>query len=71
MNSNIKAIPYSDTFWNMTDSTFLGVESMKPVCNDHLCNKILFLVIYSEMRFNEDWIYQLTLANNFCLQELS
>ena len=30
----------------------------------------LLPVIYSVMCFNEDWMYQVTLANNFCLLEL-
>ena len=44
--------------------------TVKPVYNDHLYNKILSPVIYSVMRFNEDWRYQFTLANNICLLEL-
>ena len=43
--------------------------TVKPVCNDHLCNKNLLPVIYSVICFNEDWMYQFTLANNFCLLE--
>ena len=44
--------------------------TVKPVCNDHLYNKIFLPVIYLVIRFNEDWRYQFTLANNFCLLEL-
>ena len=44
--------------------------TVKPVCNDHLYSKNLLAVIYSVMFFNEDWRYQFTLANNFCLLEL-
>ena len=43
-------------------------DTVKPVCNDHLCDKIY--VIYSVMCFNGDWRYQFTVANNFCLMEL-
>ena len=32
-------------------------------------NNNLSTVIYSVMRFNEDWKYQFTLANNVCLLE--
>ena len=38
--------------------------TVKPVCNDHLSDKIYYLW------FIEDWRYQFTLANNFCLLEL-
>ena len=44
--------------------------TVKPVCNDHLYDKIYYLFFYSVMCFNEDWRYQFTFANNFCLLEL-
>ena len=45
-------------------------DTVQPVYNDRLYNKILSPVIFSVMRFNEDWRYQFTLAHNVCLLEL-
>ena len=44
--------------------------TVQPVCNDHLYNKIYYLFFFPVMHFNDDWRYQFTLANNFCLLEL-
>ena len=48
---------------------FTNRDTVKPVCNDHLYD-IVLPVVYSVMCFNEDWRYQFTRANNFCLLEL-
>ena len=51
---------------------FKFVYTVKPVYNDHLYNKIYYLwfIQLPGKCFNEDWMYQFTLANNFCLLEL-
>ena len=48
-------------------SMYVYDYTVKPVCNDHLSNKIYYLWFFSVMCFNKNWWYQFTRANNFCL----
>ena len=59
-----------DCVWNeLINLDYL--YTVKPVCNDHLYNKIYLLpMICSVMCLNQDWRYQFTLVNNICLLEL-